>query len=224
MRRIVGAAFASLDGVIQAPGGPSEDWTGRFSHGGWLPPLFDDAVGDAIGHLFEKPFDLLLGRRTYDIFAAYWPYVESDDDKPMGELFDRVGKFVVTHRDEPLEWQNSHRIDGIEAVGALRRSAGPDLVIQGSASLYPQLMTAGLLDRLTLMIFPLVLGEGKRLFGTGTPASTLTMIEQRVTPRGTIIATYEPAGEVRTGNFGAQEPSERERQRREQMAREDAAR
>lgn len=223
MRKIVGAAFASLDGVIQAPGGPSEDWTGGFTHGGWLPALFDEAVGEAVDHLFEKPFDLLLGRRTYDIFAAYWPYVEGDDHKPMGELFDRIGKYVVTHRDAPLEWQNSYRVDSIEALAALRQTSGPDLIIQGSASLYPQLLGAGLLDRLTLMIFPVVLGQGKRLFGPGTPACTLTMVEQRVTQRGTIIATYEPGGEVDHDSFGDPVDSERERARQADMAREDAA-
>lgn len=223
MRRIVGAAFASLDGVIQAPGGPKEDWTGGFTHGGWLPALFDEAVGEAVDHLFEKPFDLLLGRRTYDIFAAYWPYVEGDDHKPMGELFDRIGKYVVTHRDAPLEWRNSHRVAGIEALAALRQSSGPDLIIQGSASLYPQLLGAGLLDRLTLMIFPVVLGQGKRLFGPGTPALTLTMVELRVTPRGAIIATYEPGGEVGHDSFGDPIDSERERARQADMAREEAA-
>ena len=220
MRRIIGATFVSLDGVMQAPGGPTEDWTGGFQHGGWMPALVDDAVGEAIDAIFRKPFDLLLGRRTYDIFAAYWPFVEGEN-KPMGELFDRVDKYVFTHRDAPLEWQNSHRVAGIEALRQLRQTAGPDLVIQGSASLYPQLLAEGLLDRLTLMIFPIVLGGGKRLFGPGTPAETMTMVEQRVTPRGTVIATYEPGGEVKHGSFGEPSRSEREQERQEQMKRED---
>jgi dihydrofolate reductase len=197
MRRIIGAAFVSLDGVMQAPGGPTEDWTGGFEHGGWLPPFFDDAVGDAIDAVFKEPFDLLLGRRTYDIFAAYWPQA-TGDSKPMSELFDSIGKYVVTRSDRPLEWQNSHRVESIVALAALKRGDGPDLVIQGSATLYPQLLAAGLIDRLTLMTFPLVLGAGKRLFGDGTPATTMIMVEQRVTPRGAVIATYEPAGPVKT--------------------------
>ncbi len=220
MRRIVGAAFVSLDGVMQAPGGPTEDWTGGFRHGGWLAPLGDDSTGETIDALFRDPFDLLLGRRTYDIFAAYWPYVEGHN-APMGALFDRVGKYVVTHRDDPLEWANSHRLDSMAALAALRQSDGPDLVIQGNSTLYPQLLGAGLLDRLTLMTFPVVLGSGKRLFGDGTPAGTMKLVDHIVSPRGNTVATYEPAGEVAPGSFGAS-TSEREQARQEQMKREGA--
>lgn len=223
MRRVVGSAFVSLDGVMQAPGGPTEDWTGGFTLGGWLAPLFDEAAGRAIDALFAQPFDLLLGRRTYDIFAAYWPYAEGDA-KPMGELFDRIGKHVMTHDDAPLEWQNSHRVDGLDALAELKRSDGPDLVIQGSGTLYPQLLSRGLLDRLTLMIFPVVLGRGKRLFGDGTPPASMRMVEHEVSPAGTIIATFEPRGEVTTGSFGDMPPNEREQARQERMRREDAGR
>ena len=222
MRKIIGAAFVSLDGVMQAPGGPSEDWTGGFKHGGWLPALFDDEAGAAIDRLFKEPFDLLLGRRTYDIFAAYWPYAEGDS-KLMGEMFDRIGKYVVTRGDRPLEWQNSHRVGSLAALAELKRSDGPDLVIQGSSTLYPQLLGAGLIDRLTLMIFPLVLGKGKRLFGDGTLAGTMKMVEHRVSARGNIFATYEPDGEVEVGTFPSPEPGEREQARQEQMKLEDAA-
>ena len=223
MRKIIGSVFQSLDGVMQAPGGPTEDWTGGFANGGWLPAVGDDLVGEAIGRLFREPFDLLLGRRTYDIFAAFWPYAKGDG-KPMGEMFDRVSKFVVTHRDEPLEWQNSHRVVGIEALAALKQSSGPDLVIQGSSTLYPQLLAAGLLDRLTLMTFPVVLGHGKRLFGEGTPPGTMKMTGHMVSSAGNIIATYEPAGEVRLGSYATEQPSEREQERQERMKLEDAAR
>jgi dihydrofolate reductase len=216
MRKIIGSVFQSLDGVMQAPGGSTEDWTGGFTKGGWLPAFDDDTVGEAIERLFKPPFDLLLGRRTYDIFAAYWPYAEGDG-KPMGELFDRIGKYVVTHRHEPLEWQNSHRVGSLEALADLKRSDGPDLVIQGSSTLYPQLLAAGLLDRLTLMTFPVVLGHGKRLFGEGTPPGTMKMVDHQVSPDGNIIATYEPAGEVKLGSFGVQEPSQREQERQETM-------
>ncbi len=116
----------------------------------------------------------------------------------MGEMFDRIGKYVMTRGDRPLDWQNSHRIGSIEALADLKHGDGPDLVIQGSSTLYPQLFTAGLIDRFTLMTFPLVLGTGKRLFGEGTPARTMVMVEQRVTARGAVIATYEPAGPVKT--------------------------
>ena len=217
MRRIHGACFVSLDGVMQAPGGPEEDWTGAFPYGGWLAPLFDEATGAAVDTWFREPFDLLLGRRTYDIFAAFWPYAEGDH-KPMGELFDRIAKFVVTHNEDPLEWQNSHRIGSIEALAELKRGDGPDLVIQGSSTLYPQLLDANLIDRLTVITFPIVLGTGKRLFGDGTPARTLRMVEHQVSPAGAVIASYQPAGPVETGSFAAPEPSQRERERRREIA------
>lgn len=216
MRRIIGATFVSLDGVMQAPGGPTEDPTGGFDKGGWLAPFFDEATGDAIDKLFQEPFDLLLGRRTYDIFAAYWPYAEGES-KPMGELFDRVGKYVLTHSDARLEWQNSHRVENLAALGEIKRIDGPDLVIQGSSTLYPQLLAAGLIDRLTVMTFPLVLGRGKRLFGEGTPARTMKMVDHQVSANGNIVATYEPQGDVQTGSFASPEPSPAELKRRELM-------
>ena len=220
MRKIIGAAFVSLDGVMQAPGGPTEDPTGGFEHGGWLPPFWDDAIGETIDAILKEPFDLLLARRTYDIFAAYWPYAQGDS-KPMGDMFDRIGKYVVTRGDQPLEWHNSHRVGSLDALAEIRRGDGPDLVIQGSTTLYPQLLAAGLLDRLTLMIFPVVVGRGKRWFGDGTPARTLTLVEQKVTPRGNLIVTYHPAGEVAVGDMGDfndHRPSEREQARQAAMA------
>lgn len=216
MRKIIASVFLSLDGVMQAPGGPTGDWTGGFTKGGWLPALADESVGESIDRLFKPPFDLLLGRRTYDIFAAYWPYAEGEN-KPMGEMFDRVGKYVVTHRDEPLEWQNSHRLANVEALAELKQGDGPDLIIQGSSTLFPPLLAAGLLDRLTLMIFPVVLGRGKRLFGDGTPPGTMKLVDQQVSPRGNIIATFEPAGEVEIGNYATEKSSEREHQRQARM-------
>ena len=219
MRKIIGAAFVSLDGVMQAPGGPTEDPTGGFEHGGWLPPFWDDAVDETVHAILKEPFDLLLARKTYDIFAAFWPYAQGES-KPMGDMFDRIGKYVVTHSDQPLEWQNSHRVGGLDALAELRRGDGPDLVIQGSSTLYPQLLAAGLLDRLTLMIFPVVLGGGKKLFGDGTPARTMTPVEQKITPCGNLIVTYLPAGKVETGDMGEfndYRPSERELARQEKM-------
>ena len=218
MRKLVGAVFQSLDGVMQAPGGPTEDWTGGFEFGGWLPPFFDEKGGEVITALFSRPFDLLLGRKTYEIFAAYWPYVGADD--PIGAPFDRAAKYVVTRGDDPLEWQNSHRVDSIEGVAAVKASDGPDLIIQGSSTLYPQLLAAGLIDRLLVMTFPVVLGQGKRLFGSGTPSFTLKLVEQELSGTGVVIATYEPAGEVQTGTFEGPEPSEREKARQERMKRE----
>jgi dihydrofolate reductase len=217
MRRIVGAAFISLDGVIQGPGGPTEDPTGGFHYSGWLPPVGDDSIERKVGELFGRPFDLLLGRRTYDIFAAYWPYAP-DDMADIRDPFDACTKYVVTHGDKPLEWQNSQRIGGLEELRAVKQGDGPDLVIQGSSTLYPQLLEAGLLDELTLMISPIVLGQGKRLFGDGTPPRTLKMTGHQVSDGGNIIATYEPAGPVETGSYAVGEPSEREAERQAAMA------
>ena len=217
MRKIIGAAFVSLDGVIQAPGGPSEDPTGGFAHGGWLPPVSDDSIEHKVGELFGRPFDLLLGRRTYDIFAAYWPYAP-DEMAGIRDPFNACTKYVVTHRDQPLVWENSERVSEIEALVDIKQSDGPDLVIQGSSTLYPQLLAADLLDELTLMISPIVLGIGKRLFGNGTPPRTLKMTDHRVSDGGNIIATYRPVGPVENGSYVTGEPSEREQARQAAMA------
>ena len=217
MRKIVGAAVVSLDGVMQGPGGPTEDPTGGFKFSGWLPPVGDDSIEDKIGELFGRPFDLLLGRRTYDIFAAYWPYAP-DEMAGIRDPFNACTKYVLTHSDRPLAWQNSQRVAAIEGLRAIKQGAGPDLVIQGSSTLYPQLLEAGLLDELTLMISPVVLGEGKRLFGDGTPPRTLKMTDHRVSEGGNIIATYQPAGPVQVGSYVTGEPSEREQARQAAMA------
>jgi dihydrofolate reductase len=216
MRRIVGATFSTLDGVIQGPGGPSEDTTGGFRFSGWLPPVGDDAINEKIGELFGGPFDLLLGRRTYEIFAGYWPYAP-DEMADIRDPFNACTKYVFTHREEPLEWQNSQRVD-IETLRELKQGEGPDLIIQGSSTLYPQLLDSGLLDELTLMISPVVLGQGKRLFGDGTPPRTLKMTSHKVSEAGSIIATYQPAGPVEIGTYVTTPPSEREEERQVAMA------
>jgi len=215
-RTIIGAAFLSLDGVMQAPGGPEEDTTGEFTHGGWLTTMFDEALGRQVDTVFSEPFDLLLGRRTYDIFAAHWPFIDPAED-PIAAKFARITKYVLTSSEAPLEWRGSHRLPDIDAVATLKDEDGPNLVIQGSASLYPQLLARGLIDRLVLMVAPLILGKGKRLFGNGTPAATFRLVEHRLSPRGIAMATYEPAGEVETGSFALDNPSERELARREKM-------
>ena len=222
MRRIIGGVFQSLDGVMQAPGGPTEDPTGGFAHGGWSTSFWDDTMEQAMGGLFANPFDLLLGRKTYEIFAAHWPYVGPDD--PIGPLFDRIAKYVVTRSDDALEWNNSHRLADIDAVAALKRSDGPDLLVQGSSTLYPALFAAGLVDRLLVMTLPVVLGGGKRLFGTGTPPFALKLVEHKVaSAAGVVIATYEPAGSIPTGSFALSEPSPREAARQARMRREEEA-
>ena len=217
MRKIIGAAFVSLDGVIQAPGGPVEDPTGGFRFGGWLPPVGDDSINNKIGELFGRPFDLLLGRRTYDIFAAYWPYAP-DEMADIRDPFDKCTKYVVTHRDTPLEWRNSVSVTEIEALRDIKHSDGPDLVVQGSSTLYPQLLAADLLDELILMISPIMLGDGKRLFGDGTPPRTLKMTDHSVSDGGNIIVTYQPVGSVKTGRYVTGKQSEREQMRQAAMA------
>jgi dihydrofolate reductase len=231
MRRILGSAFVSLDGVMQAPGGPTEDPTGGFAHGGWLPQFFDEGVGEAIDAFFREPYDLLLGRRTYDIFAGYWPYVGQEPTGigevfemqgkeegeqaaiAMGRAFTRATKYVLTRGDPELGWSNSRRIGSMEELAALKDGDGPDLLIQGSTTLYPQLLAAGLIDRLTLMTFPALIGSGKRLFGEGTPAKAMRLVDQKVTGAGAVIATYEPSGAISQGWAGPQIVSPREQAR-----------
>jgi dihydrofolate reductase len=236
MRKIRGSVFVSLDGVMQAPGGPSEDPTGGFEHGGWLPQFFDEDVGQAIDAFFGREYDLLLGRRTYDIFAAYWPYV-GGETTGIGEIFDRTGKdegeaaaiamgeaftrankYVLTRGSPDLGWSNSHRLGSIDELRAVKDGDGPDLLIQGSSTLYPALLAAGLLDRLTVMTFPVVLGRGKRIFGDETPTEALRMVEHKVTGSGAVIATYEPAGKVEHDWAGPQSDSGREQARQRAMA------
>jgi dihydrofolate reductase len=213
MRQIIGAIFVSLDGVIQAPGHPDEDRSGDFELGGWLAQFFDEAIGERVDTLFTPPFDLLLGRRTYDIFAAFWPYNQDEPDG-IGQRFARASKYVLTRSDRPLGWQNSHRLESLDALAELKSGGGPDLILQGSSTLYPQLLAVGLLDRLVLMTFPVVIGSGKRLFGPGTAPGALRMVEHEVTPRGTVIAAYESAGTVEPGSFATGAPSAAELERR----------
>lgn len=216
MRRIIGTVFVSLDGVMQGPGGPNEDPTGGFDQGGWQFKFPDPAADETLGNAFEG-YDLLLGRRTYDIFAAFWPYVEGEE-AGLGALFTSMGKYVLTRGDQPLEWENSHRLRGFDDVAALKQVDGPDLMIWGSSTIYPEMLSAGLLDRLTVMTYPLTLGKGKRLFGEGTPPAALRMTSHKVTDAGTVIASYEPAGSIPAQAPASPAPAtsarEQERQRR----------
>jgi dihydrofolate reductase len=218
MRKITGGVFQSLDGVMQAPGGPSEDWTQSFTLGGWSTSFWDEAMGNAMGGLFGAPFDLLLGRKTYEIFAAHWPYVGADD--PIGPAFDKANKYVLTRGSEPLEWVNSHRLSSIAEVAALKATDGTDLLIQGSSTLYPDLLGQGLVDRLFIMTFPVVLGGGKKLFGPGTPPGAWAMVNHQLSTTGVTIATYEPAGAIPIGTFQLASPSAAEGRRQERMRRE----
>jgi len=218
MRKIIGGVFQSLDGVMQAPGGPPEDPTGGFELGGWATSFFDEKMGQAMGALFGNPFDLLLGRKTYEIFAGHWPFVPESD--PIGPAFTKAAKYVLTRGDDAWDWKNSHKLKNIDAVRAVKASSGPDLLIQGSTTLYPQLLAAGLIDRLFVTTFPVVLGKGKRLFGDGTPPGALKLTQHDVSDSGVLIATYEPAGKIPLGSFMLPDPTPAELKRRERMARE----
>jgi len=217
MRKLTGAVFVSLDRVMQAPGGPEEDPTGGFKFGGWTHPFSDESSWAPMSKfLLDADYDLLLGKRTYDIFAAFWPF---NQEGPIGEKFQRIDKYVLTHSDEPLGWDNSHRISGdtAEAVALLKQTEGRDLLIQGSSTLYPPLLSAGLIDRLILMTFPVVLGQGKRIFdGSETPAA-YKLVDHSISDNGVVFTTYEPAGAVPTGTFATKEPSEAEHARRAKM-------
>jgi dihydrofolate reductase len=216
MRTVISAAFLSLDGVMQAPGGPDEDPSGGFAHGGWATTFFDERLGAAMDEIFSRPFDLLLGRKTYDIFAAHWPFTGDD---PIGTAFGACTKYVASRSGRMLPWENTVRLEGdaAAAVADLKAGAGPDLLIQGSTELTHALLAAGLVDEFRLMIFPVVLGGGKRLFRDGAIASGLRLRSHDASPSGVILATYEPAGAVPLGSFAAETPSpaEIERRRRE---------
>lgn len=213
MRKIIAATFVSLDGVMQAPGGPEEDPVGGFEFGGWTFHYFDEVAGEAMGELFSKPFDLLLGRRTYDIFAAYWPYQKD----PIADVFNPATKYVATHRPDTLTWENTKSLgsDIVAALRKLKQEDGPDLLIQGSGELIQTLLANGLIDEIRLMIFPLLLGKGKRLFGDDAMPAAFKLVKSQASATGVIIATYERADEVRTGSFAQEKPSEAELERRQ---------
>ena len=221
MRRIIVITMITLDGVMQAPGGPEEDPSGGFRFGGWTFPHWDESMSVPFGKVIEADYDLLLARRAYDIFAAYWPY---NQDNPIGAKFQRINKYVLTHAEEPLTWDNSQRLAGdtASAVGGLKATAGRDLLIQGSSSLYVPLLAAGLIDRLVLMTFPVLLGRGKRIFDGSEEPGALKLVDHFVSNSGVVMATYEPAGDVPTGTFETREPSEAELERRRALAKEDA--
>ena len=214
MRKLIGAFFQSLDGVIQGGGGPEEDPSGGFKFGGWTVPFTDESMNKATDKIYLEPeYDLLLAKRTYDIFSAYWPY---NQDDPIGAKFQRINKYVLTHSDDPLTWQNSSKVSGDTAtvVGDLKKTEGRDLLIQGSSSIYMPLIAAGLIDRLILMTFPLLLGGGKRIFDGSEKPGSLNLIDHFVSDKGVVFTTYEPAGEVQTGTFETKQPSEAELDRR----------
>jgi dihydrofolate reductase len=218
MRTIRTATFVSLDGVMQAPGGPTEDPRGGFRFGGWVFPYFDEKLGSLMDRAMGENYDLLLGRRTYEIFAAYWPH----QDDEIGRTFNAVNKYVAAGPDTPLDWAHSHRLEGdlVEAVRALKASDGRDLLIQGSSEVIHTLLAHDLIDQLTVLTFPIVLGRGRRLFDEGSRPHAWTLESSDMSGTGVIVGTYRRAGEVKSGSFADEAPGPAELARRERWARE----
>lgn len=204
MRKIKLVAFISLDGVTQAPGGPEEDTEGGFTLGGWTAPLFDEAVGQKVDAVSKAPFDLLLGRKTYDIFAGHWPKIEND---PMADKLNGATKYVATSRPESLGWGPVADLgaDIIDGVKRVKSEDGPDLLIWGSTQLAAQLLKHSLIDEIHLLVFPVLLGKGKRPFSDEALPREFKLIETKASQTGVVMNSYTLAGAVRTGSFALEE-------------------
>lgn len=223
MRKLVVLSFISLDGVMQAPGGPAEDPSGVFSKGGWVAPYFDDYLADVMTRQLSNPFALLLGRRTYEIFAAHWPYVDAQKD-PFADAINNARKYVASRTLRSLDWSNSGLLRGDIAseVKKLKEQSGPEIQVHGSGNLIQTLLKHDLVDEFRLKIFPITLGKGKRLFAEGAFPAGFDLTESGISPKGVIVADYVRAGDVRTGAFGQAVPYEAERTRREKLRQEAA--
>ncbi len=223
MRKLVVLSFISLDGVMQAPGAPDEDPSGGFSRGGWTFPYFDDYIGNAMTKNLDRPFALLLGRRTYEIFAAYWPYVDAKEN-PFAGPFNSAKKYVASRTLRSLDWSNAELIRGDVAkeVKKLKEQAGPDIHVYGSGNLIQTLLTHDLVDEFRLKIFPITLGKGKRLFAEGAMPAGFELTGSGISTKGVIVADYVRAGDIKTGSFVQEVPSEAELSRREKLRKEAA--
>ena len=220
MRRLIASTFASLDGVMQAPGGPEEDPTGGFALGGWMFGFADESMDISESGFDGKDRELLLGRRTYEIFEAYWPY--QPDDHPVAMTLNAAKKHVASRTLTALRWNNSALLDGdvVPAIIALKSRPGPDLQIIGSGCLIQTLQAASLIDEYNVWTFPVVLGRGKRLFSETAKPSALRLVRSRVSTAGVVMSTYVPAGDIQPGSFASVEPGEQELARRRKMANE----
>lgn len=202
MRKIVVLTFVSLDGVMQAPGGPEEDTSGDFTFGGWTHSYFDEFMGTVMGEQMGMPFDLLLGSKTYDIFAAYWPK-QDEKENPGAIPLNKATKYVVSDKPKELTWDKSILIDGdvVAKLKELKQQDGPMLQVAGSSNLIQTLLKHDLVDELWLKIFPVTLGKGKRLFGEGTIPAAFELTESKASPSGVLVANYVRAGDIKTGSF-----------------------
>ncbi len=219
MRKLVINTFVTLDGVMQAPGGPEEDPAGGFKSGGWSFHYWDDLMGQVMDESMSKPFDLLLGRKTYEIFAAHWPHVKND---PAGDKLNASIKYVVSRTLKKAEWNNSFLIKNniVKEIENLKEREGPEIQVHGSSNLIQTLIKENLIDEFRLWIFPVTVGKGKKLFGEGIIPSSFKLISTRISKTGVIISTYEPGGELKTGSFALDKPSEEEIVRRKKQAKE----
>lgn len=218
MRKLIASTFLSLDGVLQAPGGPDEDPTSTFTHGGWVFPYWDEETDVSSAGFDGKDRELVLGRKTYEIFEAHWPYQAKDD--PIARTLNAAKKHVATRTlKAPLGWNNSVVLGGdvVAAVKALKAKPGLDLQIIGSGNLIQTLQAAGLIDEYNVWTFPVVLGHGKRLFEEGTKPGALRLVESKVSKKGVVMSRYVPDGEIPLGSFVQPEPSEKELARRAKM-------
>lgn len=220
MRRLIASTFVSLDGIMQAPGGPEEDPTGGFTLGGWTFNYWDDTVDVSASGFDGKDRELVLGRKTYEIFEAYWPY--QPDDDPVARTLNATKKYVVSRTLTRVGWNNSTLLEGdvVQAIIELKTQPGPDLQIIGSGNLIQTLQAASLIDEYNVWTFPLVLGRGKRLFGEAARPCALRLVRSQVSATGVVMSTYVPDGEVKPGSFESVEPSEKELARRKKMANE----
>ena len=222
MRKITVGAMVSMDGVMQAPGGPTEDPTKGFKFGGWVMPYFDQVFGEEIDRLFKEKFDLLLGRKTYEIFAAHWPYYDEDgSDGGIAKLFNSIKKYAVSRSgDVDTSWQGSVLLRDIADVKRLKQEDGPNFVTQGSTELVHALLANDLVDAISIFTVPVVLGGGKKLFVDGSVPHAFKLTSSRVSPSGLIIGHYERDGEIKIGDTALASPSKLEIARQQRMKRE----
>jgi len=223
MRKIVVNTFMTLDGIMQAPGGPEEDPTGGFKYGGWSVNYWDEMMTKVImDEMMSKPFDLLLGRKTYDIFAARWPYVKNDPDKLNAMAADKLNgarKYVVSKTLAKADWENSTLINGdaVKEITELKKQDGPEIQVHGSSNLLQTLLKNNLIDEIRVWTFPLTVGTGKRLFGEGTIPVGLKLLDYKISTTGVSIATYAGSGKVKTGSIALDNPTEAELIRRKRL-------
>lgn len=207
MRKLIVSTFLSLDGVMQSPGGPEEDTSGGFQLGGWCVPLSDETTRAAILEIYGRLFDLVLGRKTYDIWATYWPH--QPDDNPIARAINTARKHVASRGRPKLDWRNSQLLgeDVVASLRTLKSQDGPDLFVPGSSDLLQTLWKASLVDAFSVLIYPVILGRGKRLFGDGATPAGLKLTRSQTSSTGVTLAWYEVEGPVRTGSFGLPKPA-----------------